>query len=492
MKDNDPVRSCASPQCAGKGDTVGPPEYLDETSAEAQRPWPPAQRPGDSPLTQGRLLRALTYLAWPMLVTALLQNVQSLIDLYWVGRLGHESVASVAMSGTLLMMLFPMLMGISTGTVALVARAIGAGRPAEASAAAAQSLLLAMVLGGLSGGVGLLAADPLLRLLGADPTVMELGGAYLRINLLGSFTAFALFNCNAALQGAGDSRTPMLVMAAANVANIVLDPLFIFGFGPLPAMGVQGAALATVLAQALAAALAIRILLGGRSRIHIRLPQCRPDVPLAWRLLRIGIPGSGQMLSRSLMGLVMMGLVASCGTTAVAAYGIGLRIHIIVLMPAFALGGAAATLVGQNLGAGQPERARRSAWLASGVDVAFMAFAALFLALLAPQCIAAFSQQADVIEIGARYLRIVSPSYLFAALGIVLSRGLQGAGDTVAPMIITIVTLWGLQVPLAMWLSHLWQPATEGIWYAMVIAGVMQGLLTVGWFELGRWKKARV
>ena len=443
-------------------------------------------------LTEGSSLRALTGLAMPMLVGAVLQNLQSLIDLFWVGRLGPTAVASVAMSGTVLMILFPMLMGVSTGTVALVARATGAGRPQDASAAAGQSLALALILGGASAVLGLLFSRDLFRLLGAAPDVVAGGSAYLRVSLLGSFTVFALFIGNAALQGAGDAVTPMWIMGVANVVNMVLDPLFIFGLGPVPAMGVRGAAIATVLAQGVAACLSLSHLLGGRGRLHVRLAQWRPDLALSWRILRIGIPNSGQMVSRSLVSAVMMAIVASCGTAAVAAYGIGLRLHMIIMMPAFAIGGAVATMVGQNLGAGRPQRARRAAWLGTGVDAAFMAVAALVLALAAPTIIRVFNADPEVVSIGSRYLRIVSPFYVFSALGIVLGRALNGAGDTIGPMVITIVCLWGLQAPLALWFAQLWQPATQGIWWAMSATMTLQALLTAAWFETGRWMKARV
>jgi len=443
-------------------------------------------------LTQGSLLAALVYLAWPMLVTALLQNAQNLIDLYWVGGLGKEAVASVTMGGTVLMVMFPMIIGIAAGTIALVARAVGGGDFEEASTAAAQSLILAAVLGGASACAGWFVSGPAIRLLGASPLVIEQGGAYLRISLIGSFTVFLLFIGNSAMRGAGDARTPMVVMGLANVLNILLDPICIFGVGPVPALGVRGAAVATVLSQAAAAAITVRALVGGISHIRIHAHQLRPDLRMSWRILRVGMPGSAQMMSRSLMALVMMRIVASCGTAAVAAYGLGLRIHMMCLMPAFALGGATATLVGQNLGALKPERARRSAWLAAGLDAAFMAFAALVLAVFAGDIVAFFNDNPEVVRVGSRYLRVVSPFYVFAALGIVLSRGLQGAGDTLAPMIITIVVLWGVQVPLAILFSHLWQPATAGIWYAISAAMVIQGTIVVIWFERGKWKEKKV
>ena len=443
-------------------------------------------------ITEGNVLRAIGLLSVPMLVSAVLQNLQSLINLFWVGRLGPEAVAGVAMSGTVLMVLFPMLMGLCTGTTALVARAVGAGRDADASAATTQSIMSSLVLGLLSGAVGWVFADPLLHLLGAGPEVMADGSAYLKISLLGSFTVFVLFIGNAALQGAGDVVTPMIVMAIANVINIGLDPLFIFGLGPFPRMGVAGAAWATVLSQAIAALLSLRVLMKGNGRLHLHRAHWKPDFNLTWRILRIGIPGSGQMLSRSLMAAVMMRIVAACGTAAIAAYGTGMRFHMIFLMPAFALGGTAATMVGQNLGAGKPERARHAAWVAVGIDAIIMVVAAAVMMAFASAIIGFFNNDANVVRIGTEYLWIVSPFYVFAAIGIVLGRALNGAGDSMFPMFITILSLWGLQVPLAIALSHIWQPPTAGIWWAMSASIFLQGVLTAAWFETGRWKKARV
>jgi putative MATE family efflux protein len=448
--------------------------------------------PKNQNITDGHLLKAIGWLTAPMLVGAVLQNTQSLIDLFWVGGLGSKAVAAVAMSATILMVLFPMLMGLSTGTVALVARAVGAQNFEEASEAASQSLMLAFVLGLLSGLVGWHFSDDFFRLLGASPDIIPDGSAYLKISLLGGFTVFILFIGNAALQGAGDTITPMWIMAISNILNIILAPLFIFGLGPLPRMGVEGAAVATVISQAVAAGIAVHILLSGKARLHIRPRQWKPNLALSWRILRIGLPGSGQMFSRSLMNAVMMWIVASCGTAAVAAYGVGMRFHMIILMPLFALGGAAATMVGQNLGADKPDRARHAAWVATWVGIGFMVVTAVIMMLFAPALIRVFNKEPDVVHIGARYLQVVSPFYIFAALGIVLGRALNGAGDSMSPMIITILSLWGLQVPLAIFLSRIWQPPTQGIWWAIATAFVVQGLLIAGWFETGRWKHRQV
>jgi len=443
-------------------------------------------------VTEGSLLRAIAALAAPMFFSALLSNAQSLIDLFWVGRLGHEAIAAVAMGGTVVWVLSPMLMGLSTGTVALVARAVGARRREDAAAAAGQSLLLAAFFGAGTAVLGTVYADRLIALLGAAPEVQAAGGGYLRIMLWGSFSVFFLFISNAGMQGAGDPITPMRLMLLANAINIVLDPILIFGLGPTPRLGVVGAGWATLIADATAAAFALRALAGGRAALHVRPADLRPQGGIIWRLLRIGIPGSGQMLARSLMTAALMRVVAGFGTVAVAAYGTGMRFHMIVLMPAFALGGAAATIVGQNLGAGRPDRAQRGAWLASAIGVGFMVASGLVLVLFAPALIRAFNPAPEVVAIGAVYLRTVSPFYIFAALAIVLGRGLNGAGDSLFPMLFTVASLWGLQVPLAVTLSRPTAFGLPGVWWAMAAATAVHGLLVTGWFLTGRWKRARI
>ncbi|MBN2449633.1 MAG: MATE family efflux transporter [Lentisphaeria bacterium] len=444
-------------------------------------------------LVEGGLTAGLLRLAGPMFVSALLQNVQSLIDLFWVGRLGSPAVAALAMSGTVLMLLFPMVMGVSSGTVALVSRAVGAGRDDDASDAAGQSLLLALGFGLATGVAGFFLAGWLCRLLGAGPVVAELGRSYLRISFAGSFSVFLLFVGNSTLQGAGRPLLPMCVMALANLLNMALDPLFIFGLFGLPRLEVRGAALATVLSQMLAAAVVLGALAGGRiDGLHVTARRWRFHPHLAWRLLRIGIPSSGQILSRSLMSMVLMRIVASTGMVAVAAYGIGLRFHMIILMPAFTLGNAAATMVGQNLGAGQPARARRAAWQAVAMDEVVMVAAALLLALAARPLIAFFDSTPEVVETGAAYLLTVSPFYVFTGVAIVLGRALMGAGDTVGPMVCTVLCLWGLQVPLALLLAPTMDPPTQGVWWAIAAAAAAHGLVVTAWFETGRWKSKAV
>ncbi|MCG2658683.1 MAG: MATE family efflux transporter [Kiritimatiellae bacterium] len=446
------------------------------------------QQRNTNDLTTGKIFTCLLKLAGPMFVGALLQNLQSLIDLFWVGKLGSSAVAALAMSGTILMLLFPIVMGAATGTVAMVSRFVGAGRLDEASDTAGQSLLVALLIGVGTGLIGWFFAADLCRLLGADESVNRLARDYLGISFLGCFTVFVLFIGNSALQGAGNTILPMFAMLLANIINIVLDPILIYGLLGFPRMGVRGAAWATLIAQAAAAGLVVVFLSRGVAGLHVRASRWRLQPALVWTLMRIGLPSSGQMLSRSLMALILMRIVALCGTAAIAGYGIGMRFHMIILIPAFVLGNAAATMVGQNLGAGRPDRSRSAAWLATGIDVMIMAVSAALMLAFAPPFVRLFDANPEVVSVGANYLRTVSPFYIFTALAIVLGRALDGAGQTMATMICTVASVWGLQVPLAIFLSRVAQPATQGIWWAIAIAVTVHGLMVTGWFLTGRWK----
>jgi len=346
---------------------------------------------------------------------------------------------------------------------------------------------------GLAAGlVGFVFAERMCALIGAGPDIGPAAVTYLKVTFAGSVISFLLFIGNSALQAAGNALAPMLSMLVATALNLVLDPIMIFGWLGFPALGVRGAALATVIAQAVAACVTLGLLLSGRVRIHVRPGHFRPDPGTIAGLIRVGLPGSGQMLARSLMALVLMRVVAGCGTVAVAGYGIGLRFQAILLMPAFAIANAAATMMGQNLGAGRPDRAARAAWLGAALDAAVMAAAAVTFFFAAERTVWLFDRNPEVIRIGASFIRITTGFYVFTAFAIVLGRALQGAGDTVAPMISTVIALWGVQVPLAVWLSGRTTPPTDGIWWAISAAITLHGLMVIAWFSTGRWKQKRV
>lgn len=443
-------------------------------------------------LTTGGVWKGLIGLAGPMFIGATIQNLQSVIGLFWVGRLGSDAVAAIAIGGTVLMMLFPVVMGLATGTIAVVSRSMGGGRPAEATEAGGQSLVVSLICGLVAGVAGWFWADDVCRLQGATGEVARLGTQYLQIAFLGSFTVFLLFIGNSILQAAGNTVVPMYALILTTILNLVLDPVFIFGLLGVPRMGVEGAALAMVLAQLAGVGVVLRALSRGQSGIRVTLADWRLKFEPAWRLMRLGIPSSGQMLARSLMGLVLMGIVARCGTMAVAAYGIGNRIHMLMMMPAFVLGNAAGAMVGQNLGALRPDRAKRAAWLATGLGALIMLSCAILVMVFAAPLIRLFDPHPAVVRIGVDYLLITSLFHVFASLSIILGRVLQGAGDTVAPMVTTILGLWGIQIPLAIFMAKCVTPATHGIWWSISITLVVNGTMVVGWFLTDRWLNKKV
>ncbi|MFH1781856.1 MAG: MATE family efflux transporter, partial [Patescibacteria group bacterium] len=334
-------------------------------------------------------------------------------------------------------------------------------------------------------------APYMLRILGADPGVVAIGEGYLRIISLGMVPFFFMFVFMAILQGAGDSFTPNIVYVISTILNIILDPIMIFGIG-MPAMGVPGAALATVIAEIVAVVIGLEILLKGRSHIHIKLHHFIPDYSYIWRIIKIGIPATAQMSLRSLMMVVFMGIVASFGTYAIAAYGVGMRLFMLTLVPGFALANAAAALVGQNLGANKPERAAASAWSAVFYYFIFSLVLTVLGYIFAPNLIRIFNNNPIVVDIGTQYIRIYVFGMLFAPFALILGRAMGGAGDTLSPLIITFIALWIIQIPVAVILSRMPAFGLNGIWIAMVFGSFVLAIISVFWFNMGKWKLKKV
>ncbi len=443
-------------------------------------------------LINGSVPRSIFVLALPLLVRAVLQSLQSVVDIFWVGKLGPTSLAAVAMASTVIMAFFPLLIGIGTGTIALVSRAIGAKNQYAADNAATQSMIIALFTALILCIIGITFSEPLLRLLQAKGDVLEQGELYLKILLLGSITTTLLFLGSAILQGAGNATTPMKIMSLSVIANIILDPILIFGLIGAPRLEVKGAAIATILAQALGCIAILYILLRGKSHIHIKFSQFKIRLKTMWQIIKIGVPSSIQMLSRNLMSMVLIAIVASFGTYAIAAYGIGMRLRMIVLLPAFSFGTASAVLVGQNLGAKNPHRAKMCAWCATIINAAIMLCIGILFFIFAENIIRLFNNNPEVIAVGGNYIRITSLFFPTIALGVVLGRSLMGAGNTVPPMIITIITLWAIQIPLALILPRYTNLGISGIWWAIVSASTIQGLLISIWFQKGHWKKKEI
>jgi len=460
-------------------------------------------------LTTGSIPRGVLSIALPMIGASIFHSIQSLVDMKFVAILGSSSIAAVGMAGQVMFTLIAAFMGLSTATVAMVSRAVGAGDEARASHVAGQALTLAVILSVGVGGAGFLASPLIMRILGARPDVAELGMGYLYVVFSGMFFLMAAFILGGILRGAGDAVTPLLLGILTTVLNVILNPIFIFGSYGVPAMGVRGSAVATVLARFFSFAVGAWVLLGGRLRVKVRRADFVPNPATMWRLVTIGVPSSIQMMIRSFMSLVLMSVVAQFGTLVIAAYTVGMRVRMLGLMPSFGFAGAAATMVGQNLGAGKPERSEKSAYTAVGMAVGVSICAASAFALFAPWLVAFFKDDPTVVPVGTRMLRITSVGIIMAPIGIIFGRSMNGAGDTTSPLVITLLALWGFQIPAAIWLSGVeavWgvpipfrslfasvaTGSETGIWYAMIAASALQAVICTVWFRVGRWKRKKV
>lgn len=459
-------------------------------------------------LTTGSIHRNIWTLAVPNILEMATMSATQIWDTYWVGKLGSAALAAVTLSLTLRWVINSLANGLGIGGMAVVARRIGAQDRAEADHATWQAVLLAMFVSLVLGVLGTLVAEPVLRILGADPEVLAMGVPFLRILFGGLFTLVLVFVINSLLRGAGEARLALWVLVLSQGLTIVLEPLLIFGWGPFPALGVNGSAWAAMLGFGAGALFQIAILLSGRARIAIpsilrraqsiahsgrgNLRDLWPDLPLMWHIIKIALPSTTQMTLRSTSRLVILAIIGLYGTFATAGFGVANRILLIALIPGFGLGNAAATLVGQNLGALQPRRAERSAWWVTIYNTSLLAVSAAAFFLLARPLVAFFDPTPQVMGLGAECLRIIAPSLVFSAIGVVLARGFDGAGNTVPAMFINLLTLWGLEVPLSYGLSQWTGLGITGVWVGRALANTANGLLFAFWFKLGRWKKRKV
>jgi len=443
-------------------------------------------------LTNGSIIKNVWYLAVPLMVGYVLRDTFNIVDMVFVGKLGPTAIAAVAMAGFILGLVYVAAMGIGTGTVAMVARFVGNKNFEKAEQVTIQSLFMAIIYSAGIALVGWVLAEPLLGLLGAESEVIRLGASYLKIVFIGSFTIFIFILLAFSLRAAGDAVTPTKALALATFLNIGLDPLLIFGIWIFPRMGVAGSALATIISQGAGMVYLMWVFFAKKSVIHLSLRNLKVDFNIMGRIVKIGVFGSLEMLARNLSGLVIVRFVAIYGTFTVAAYGIGMRLMMVAMMPGFGIAQAAAALVGQNLGAEKPDRAAKSAWFAAGFYGVIMAGIATIYILFSHLLIGLFNTDPRVIRVGEEFLNLVSFGFVFMALSIVLARAMQGAGDTITPMVITGICLFALRIPLIILFSQQMSLATRGLWMGIVVSSVVQGSIVTFWFSRGRWKYKRI
>ncbi len=442
----------------------------------------------DQDFTQGHLGRAIVLLAIPMVLEMLMQSIFELADIFFVSRLGAEAVAAVGIVASLLIFVFAIGIGLSMATTAMVARRIGEKDPEAASATAFQAIVLAVAISVPIAIAGIIYIEDLLRLMGATEAVIEVGTTYGVVLFGSNATILLLFLINAVFRGAGDASLAMRALGFSNALNILLDPLLIFGIGPFPEMGITGAALATAIGRAVGVAYQVRLLVRGTGRLHLTKSSMRINPTVVQRMLRISGPGVLQYLVGSATWILIIRLVAGFGSAAVAGYTIGVRVIIFALLPSWGMGNAAATLVGQNLGAHKPDRAERAVWITSGANAVFLTLVGVLLLAADRAIMHVFSTEANVIAVGAMLLRYVAYTYPFFAIGTVMVQAFNGAGDTSTPTWINLFCYWLFQLPLAYVLAHPVGWGVQGIFVGIAAAQIAFAVVGVWLFRRGLWK----
>ncbi|HEU4510583.1 MAG TPA: MATE family efflux transporter [Pyrinomonadaceae bacterium] len=441
--------------------------------------------------TTGPIGRSILLLAIPMVLEMLMESIFAVVDIYWVSYLGFEAAATVGLTESLLTLIYALAIGLSIGAMAMVARRIGEKDPDGAARAAVQALVLALIVAIVLGVVGAPLAPRLLAFMGGSPWVIEHGVSFTRVMLAGNVTVVMLFMINAIFRGAGDAAIAMRTLWLANWINIVLGPCLIFGLGPFPELGIVGAAVATNIGRGTGALYAISKLVRSGGRFNIERRHLRIEPEIIGRLIKLSATGTFQVFIGMASWIGLVRIISSFGSNAVAGYTFGIRVILFALLPSWGMANAAATMVGQALGARDPERAERAVWKAGFYNMIFLGVVGLLFIFFAPQIIGFYTTDPNVAPYGIDCLRIVAYGFLFYAYGMVLGQSFNGAGDTWTPTIINLFVFWLWEIPLAYVLGVMLGYGPRGVFVAMMIAFSTLAVVSAAVFRRGRWK-ARV
>jgi putative MATE family efflux protein len=438
------------------------------------------------------LRRAILLLAVPMVMEMVMESIFAVADIFWVAKLGPDAVATVAFTESILIIVYAFAMGLAIGVGAVVARRIGEKDPDGAARAAVQAVVLGAGLAAVVGLLGILFGGRLLAAMGGSPAVVAVGTRFTRVMLGGCVTVIMLFLINATFRGAGDATIAMRTLWLANGINIVLGPFLVFGWGPFPRLGVAGAAVATTIGRGIGVVYQVRALAAGRGQLAIRRRHLRVDGALLATIVRLSGTGVFQILIATTSWVALMRIVAGFGSEAVAGYGIAMRIVMFALLPSWGMANAAATLVGQNLGAGRPERSEQAVWRASLYNLIFLGSAGLLFVLFGGTIVSAFSPDPAVVAYGTKALRIVSAGFLFYAYGMVVGQAFNGAGDTRTPTLINLGCYWLGEIPLAWLLAKPLGMGPTGVFVSVLVGFSSMAVVAVAVFRRGRWKGVQV
>jgi putative MATE family efflux protein len=442
--------------------------------------------------TDGSLNRAILLLAVPMVLEMVLESLFAVVDVFWVGRLGANAVATVGLTESLLSIVFAVGMGLSLSTTAMVARRIGEKDREGAAVAAVQAIILGLVTAVAIGVPCLIYAPELLRLMGASPDIVAVGTGYTRICLGGGGVVLMLFLNNAIFRGAGDAAIAMRLLWVSNIINLILDPCLIFGLGPFPHLGVTGAAAATFTGRTIGVAYQFYRLLRGTERIRIFARQIRVNLQVLVRLVRVSLTGILQFAIAHTSWIGLVRIVSVFGAAALAGYTIAIRVVVFFILPSWGLSNAAATLVGQNLGAKKPDRAELAVWRTGFYNMIFLGSLGVLFVLVAEPVVRFFTHDPAVVPLGAACLRIISYGNIGYAYGMVMLQAFNGAGDTVTPTIVNFFGFWLLEIPLAYWLAIPLHLRSNGVYVSIVVAEAAIAAASAVLFKRGRWKTQQI
>lgn len=440
-------------------------------------------------LTEGSILRALVTISVPIIFSNLLQTAYQITDTFWVGRLSAEAVAAVSLSFPITFLLIALGGGLPIAGTVLIAQYKGKGDAKAMNHVAAQTFLMVVIVSLLLSGIGYLFSEPIMRLMGATPEVLPDAVRFLRITFIGFVFVFGFFVFESLMRGLGEATMPMYIVLLTVLLNMVLDPLFIFGYGAVPAMGVSGAAMATMMTQGIATIIGFSMLLRGKHGIHLKPKDFKPDPVFIRRAFRLGLPSSIEQSTRALGMTVMTILVAGFGTIAVAAYGIGMRLLMIVFIPAMGLSIATSALVGQNIGAGKVDRAAETNKIGSILGFVILSIMGIAL-FVGAESLARFfvPEGGEAIPMSATFVRIMALTFGLIGLQMIIMGTLRGAGDTKASMNLTLISQWVIQFPLALLLSRFTSLGIEGIWWSFTVSNVLSTALVLFWFRRSDWR----
>lgn len=443
---------------------------------------------GELDFTRGSIARAIFLLSVPMVLEMMMESVFAVVDVYFVATIGPSAVATVGLTESVLTLIYAVAFGFAMGTTAMIARRIGEKNIVGAREVAVQTMVIG-VLGSIPVMIaGLFFAREVLQLMGADSWSLEHGVSYTQWMLGGNIVIMLIFILNAVFRGAGDAAIAMRVLWLANGINIVLDPALITGWGPFPELGIRGAAIATNIGRAAGVCLQLYVLFFGAGRVRLLVSQLHFRASVMWRLVRVSAGGIGQFVIATSSWVLLMRIMATFGSEALAGYTIAVRIAIFSILPAWGMSNAAATLVGQNLGAQQPDRAAKSVWLCGWGTMAFMGLIGLLFNIFAEALVRIFTNEPALVAIGADCLRVFSYGYLLYAWGMVMVQSFNGAGDTYTPTWINLFCFWLLEIPLAYILAITLGVGERGVYVSVVIAESAMALVGIVIFRRGKWK----